>query len=154
MPITFLRAAWFTENAECDISSARKDGVIHSYLQTLDRPVPMIATDDVGHTAAEPPYEHWRGHRVVELQAKTRVTESRRRCLRRSAGQCGPSGGRAPVCLEPHSREPGMQNPAPRMQMLDGFNEGWIDFRDENAESRRGGIGIDEAIARLVARAS
>jgi NAD(P)H dehydrogenase (quinone) len=47
-----------------------------------------------------------------------------------------------------------MQNPAPRMQMLDGFNEGWIDFRDENAESRRGGIGIDEAIARLVARAS
>ncbi|MGX8008523.1 hypothetical protein ACVDG8_005605 [Mesorhizobium sp. ORM8.1] len=37
------------------------------------------------------------------------------------------------------------------MQMIDGFNEGWIDFRDPNAERRKGRTGIDEAIAKLVA---
>jgi hypothetical protein len=36
------------------------------------------------------------------------------------------------------------------MRMLDGFNEGWIDFRDPNAQRRKGRIGIDEAIAELV----
>src|ERR1700733_9445253 len=51
MPVAFLRAAWFMENAALDIASAR-EGNIQSYLQPLDRPVPMIATDDVGRTAA------------------------------------------------------------------------------------------------------
>jgi len=36
------------------------------------------------------------------------------------------------------------------MRMLDGFNEGWIDFRDPNAQRRKGRIGIDEAIAEIV----
>ena len=52
MPIVFLRAAWFMENAIWDVSSARDQGVIRSYLQPLDRPVPMIATEDVGRKAA------------------------------------------------------------------------------------------------------
>lgn len=36
--------------------------------------------------------------------------------------------------------------------MLDGFNEGWIDFRDRGAHARKGRVGIDEAVASLVAR--
>jgi NAD(P)H dehydrogenase (quinone) len=42
MPIAFLRAAWFMENALWDLPSARDQGVIRSYLQPLDRPVPMV----------------------------------------------------------------------------------------------------------------
>jgi NAD(P)H dehydrogenase (quinone) len=49
-------------------------------------------------------------------------------------------------------RAQGMKNPLPRMQMIDGFNEGWIDFADQGAKARKGRIGIDEAIATLVAR--
>jgi len=45
-----------------------------------------------------------------------------------------------------------MTNPTPRMQMLDGFNEGWIDFPKGEAESRKGTITVDEAIAALVAK--
>ena len=30
----------------------------------------------------------------------------------------------------------GMKNPLPRMQMLDGFNEGWIEFESGEAGSR------------------
>jgi uncharacterized protein YbjT (DUF2867 family) len=49
--ITFLRAAWFMENAAWDIPSA-KIGLIQSYLQLLDRAFPMISSDDVGRAAA------------------------------------------------------------------------------------------------------
>ena len=37
IPVTFLRAAWFMENAAWDIDSAKK-GLIQSYLQPLDLP--------------------------------------------------------------------------------------------------------------------
>jgi NAD(P)H dehydrogenase (quinone) len=73
-PITFLRAAWFMENAEWDLASARDRGVIESYLQPLDRPVPMVSAVDVGRTAAEILTEDWSGHRIVELEAPGRVT--------------------------------------------------------------------------------
>jgi hypothetical protein len=49
-------------------------------------------------------------------------------------------------------RAQGMKNPAPRMQMLDGFNAGWIDFPDRGAHARKGSIGIDQAIATLIQR--
>ena len=42
LPITFLRAAWFMENAEWDVASARERGVVTSYLQPLDRPSPWF----------------------------------------------------------------------------------------------------------------
>jgi NAD(P)H dehydrogenase (quinone) len=48
-------------------------GVIHSYLQPLDHAVPMVATEDVGRTAAQLLQEDWAGRRIVELQAE-RVT--------------------------------------------------------------------------------
>src|ERR1700722_2298724 len=73
VPVAFLRAAWFMENAAWDIASAR-EGSIQSYLQPLDRPVPMIATDDVGRTAAALLLEHWEGRRVVELEGAQRVS--------------------------------------------------------------------------------
>ncbi|MEI9894889.1 MAG: hypothetical protein WDN28_13640 [Chthoniobacter sp.] len=44
MPVTFLRPGWFTENSLWDIASARERGVISSFLQPLDKPVPMAAT--------------------------------------------------------------------------------------------------------------
>ncbi|MBA8886236.1 uncharacterized protein YbjT (DUF2867 family) [Dokdonella fugitiva] len=152
MPLTFLRAAWFMENAEWDIASARDEGVIRSCLQPLERPVPMIAIADVGRTAAELLLEKWNGKRVVELQAGERVSPNR------IAAAFGKALGRdvkaeivARETWEAIFRAQGMNNPVPRMQMLDGFNEGWIDFRDQGAHARKGRIGIDDAIASLVA---
>lgn len=153
MPLAFQRAAWFMENAEWDIASARDEGVIRSCLQPLDRPVPMIATADAGRTAAELLLEEWSGHRIVELQAEERVSPNR------IAAAFGKALGRdvkaeivARDTWEGIFRAQGMHNPVPRMQMLDGFNEGWIDFRDHGAHARKGRIGIDDAIASLVAR--
>src|SRR5580692_7328117 len=73
IPVTFLRAAWFMENAAWDIASA-KSGLIQSYLQPLDRAVPMVSTEDVGRAAAALLRERWEGKRVVELESAQRVS--------------------------------------------------------------------------------
>ena len=43
MPVAFLRAGWFMENSLWDIAPARDEGVLHSFLQPLDKAVPMSA---------------------------------------------------------------------------------------------------------------
>jgi NAD(P)H dehydrogenase (quinone) len=153
MPTVFLRAAWFMENAEWDIPSARQ-GNIQSYLQPLGRPVPMIATDDVGRTAAALLQEHTQGQRVVELEGPQRVSPI-------ALADAFSKALAHPVRPEavPHDqwesifRGQGMKNPTPRIQMIDGFNAGWIDFPNHGANARKGSIGIDQAIATLIQRA-
>ena len=74
MPITFLRPAWFMENCRWDVAPAHEPGVIPSFLQPLDKPVPMVATADIGRVAAGVLREGWSGRRVVELEGPQRVT--------------------------------------------------------------------------------
>jgi uncharacterized protein YbjT (DUF2867 family) len=153
-PVTFLRAAWFIENAAWDVASARDQGVIRSYLQPLDRAVPMVSSKDVGRAAAALLQTPWAGHRVVELEAAERVTPH-------DLAQAFAQALGRPVHAEavPRSdwetifRAEGMRNPEPRMQMLDGFNAGWIDFPDRGAGARKGAISLRQAVAALVRQA-
>ena len=152
MPVTFLRAAWFMENAAWDIAPA-KSGLIQSYLQPLDRAVPMISTEDVGRAAAVLLQERWEGKRVVELESAQRVSPNAL-----AAAFAEVLG--TPVRVEAVPRDQweaifraqGMKNPTPRMQMIDGFNAGWIDFPDRGAHARKGPIDIKQAIATLIQR--
>src|SRR5580692_2238057 len=68
MPITFLRPAWFMENFRWDVAAARENGSVMSFLQPLNKPVPMVATADIGREAAKLLQESWTGRRVVELE--------------------------------------------------------------------------------------
>jgi hypothetical protein len=43
----------------------------------------------------------------------------------------------------------GMKHPEPRARMLDGFNEGWIDFADGGSKAIKGSITADAVIADL-----
>jgi len=152
MPVTFLRAAWFMENAAWDVASARS-GLIQSYLQPLDRPIPMVSTDDVGRSAAELLKERWEGRRVVELEGAQRVSPN---ALAAAFAQVLGTPVRAEVVprdrWESIFRTQGMKNPTPRMQMIDGFNAGWIDFPHRGAHARKGAISVDQAIAALIQR--
>jgi uncharacterized protein YbjT (DUF2867 family) len=149
MPVSFLRAAWFMENAAWDIASAKR-GVIESYLQPLDRPFPMISTEDVGRTAATLLQERWEGKRVVELEAAQRVSPNTL-----AAAFAKVLGVPVRAEIVPRDRweaifvAQGMKHPTPRIQMIDGFNAGWIEFADRGAHSRKGTIDIDQAIAAL-----
>jgi hypothetical protein len=45
-----------------------------------------------------------------------------------------------------------MKNPAPRIQMLDGFNEGWIEFESGEAGSRKGTVALKTVLKTLIDR--
>ena len=151
MPITFLRPAWFMENSRWDVAPAREQGVIRSFLQPLDKPVPMVATADIGKVAAALLQETWSGHRVVEFEGPQRVTPND------IAATFTKLLGR-PVRMEAVPRESwealfksqGMKNPTPRIRMLDGFNEGWIEFENGEAGSRKGSVNLDVVLRELI----
>ena len=43
-----------------------------------------------------------------------------------------------------------MQHPMPRIRMLDGFNEGWIDFEGRGAQIAKGDTPLESVIRTLV----
>ena len=154
IPITFLRPGWFMENAEWDVASARDKGMIASFLQPLSKPVPMVATADIGQVAAELLQQNWTGKRVVELEGPKRITPLE------IGSMFGKILGHA-VRVEAVPRETwmalftsqGTLHPLPRIQMLDGFNEGWIDFEGGQAGSIKGKVELQTVLQELVDRA-
>jgi NAD(P)H dehydrogenase (quinone) len=155
IPITFLRPAWFMENSRWDVVSATQNGVFPSFLQPLDKPVPMVATADIGRVAAELIQTTWSGRSVIELEGPHRVAPEE------IAATFADLLGR-PVRTEAVPRETweslfqsqGMKNPAPRIQMLDGFNEGWIEFEGGEAGSRKGKVELRTVLQGLIERES
>jgi NAD(P)H dehydrogenase (quinone) len=47
-----------------------------------------------------------------------------------------------------------MNNPTPRIQMLDGFNEGWIEFERGESGSVKGKITLETVLRGLIERAA
>ena len=153
VPLTFLRPGWFMENSIWDVAPARENGVIPGFLQPFDKPVAMVATADIGRVAAELLQEKWQGPRVVELEGPLRVTPNE------IAAMFAELLGR-PVRMEAIPRETwetlfksqGMKNPTPRIQMLDGFSQGWIEFENGESGSRKGKVGLKTVLQTLIER--
>ena len=147
-----VQCAWFMENAAWDVAPARDTGVVPSFLQPLDKPVPMVATADIGHLAATLLQETWTGRRIVELEGPRRITPNK------VAATFAEILGR-PVRMEPVPRDTweglfasqGMKNPTPRARMLDGFNEGWIEFENGEQSSRKGRTELKTVLKQLLA---
>ena len=153
MPITFLRPAWFMENSSWDVAPARRRGVIPSFLQPLDKAVPMVATADIGKAAAALLQETWSGHRVVELEGPRRVTPNE--IAATFATLLGSSVRMEVVPRESWEalfKSQGMRNPIPRIRMLDGFNEGWIEFERGEAGSQKGNESLESVLKALIER--
>jgi uncharacterized protein YbjT (DUF2867 family) len=151
LPVTFLRPGWFMENALWDVPLARDEGVLRSFLQPADKLFPMVATQDVGRLAAALLREHWIGTRVVELEGPARISPN-------DLAHAFATVLKRPVRVEtvPHEsweqifRSQGTRNPIPRIRMLDGFNEGWIEFSDHGKSATKGTTALESVIAKLV----
>lgn len=150
LPIAFLRAAWFMENSSWDLSDA-KQGRMNGFLQPADHLIPMIAVQDIGATVADLLHEQWQGPRVVELEGPARYSATE------IAGALSLAFGHwVRLNMVPRSeweslfRSQGATNPMPRIQMIDGFNEGWIDFEGNGIEHRKGPTSLNDAIKQLV----
>ena len=150
VPVAFLRAAWFMENAAWDVESARQ-GVIQSFLQPLDHRIAMVASADIARTAAELLKETWTGVRVVELEGPMRYSANDV-----AAGFSAVLGRPVRTEAVPHDtweplfRSQGMKHAMPRIRMVDGFNEGWIDFESGEAGTRKGRTTLEEVLGGLV----
>lgn len=152
IPTTFLRPGWFIENASWDVAPAKATGVIPSFLQPLDKPVPMVSTGDIGRVAAGLIQETWSGHRVVELEGPKRVTPNEiAATFAKLLGRAVRTEVVPRETWESLFRSQGMKNPLPRMQMVDGFNEGWIEFESRDSVLK-GKVGLEEALKALVER--
>jgi len=154
VPVTFLRPGWFMENALWDVAPAR-DGLIHSFLQPLDKPVPMVATADVGRVAAELLQQIWSGKRVVELEGPRRISPNDiAACFADILGQPVRTEAVLRDTWEARFRSQGSVNPLPRMRMLDGFNEGWIDFEGDESSVIKGNVELKTVLRHLVGTAA
>ncbi|SIT48631.1 NmrA family protein [Paraburkholderia ribeironis] len=129
IPTAILRPAWFMENALWDIAPARDTGVMPSFLQPLEQAYPMVATADIGSVIANTLTQSWRGRRVIEIEGPQRYTQHEIAALlgdvlgRRVKAQAVPREQ-----WEALFQAAGTAWPAPRIDMIDGFNSGWIDF--------------------------
>ncbi len=151
LPVTFLRPAWFMDNVSWDVPQARDQGVISSFLQPLDKAIPMVATADVGRVAAELLLQDWTGTRVVELEGPERASQNGiaaalSKALHRAVrAEAVPRENWGAIF-----RAQGMRDPIPRIQMLDGFNEGWIKFEGGGTGPVKGKVSLAEVIRKLV----
>jgi uncharacterized protein YbjT (DUF2867 family) len=152
IPVTFLRPGWFMENALWDVAAARDEGVLRSFLQPAEKVFPMVAAKDIGALAAELIRQHWRGTKIVELEGPVRVSPN-------DLAKAFADALDRPVQVEIVPRaswealflSQGMKRPSPRVRMLDGFNEGWIDFRNEGRLAVKGSTPLSDVIKALVA---
>lgn len=153
LPTAAIRAAWFMENFQGLLESARQTGQVLSLLQPADRPIPMVATQDIGQLAAATLLESWTGPRVLEL-----------------SGPCTYSPNDVTACLSyllnrplrtvivPASNHPGtylswgMSAAAADLmtEMIAGFNRGWIDFAGVDTEPHTGNTLLEDVLQQFV----
>ncbi len=157
IPQAFIRAAWFLENFQGDVVSAREEKEIATFLAPLDRTFPMIATQDIGALAAKTLQESWTGNRFLELEGPRRYSmqdaaTTLSTLLAKSVhAKAVPRARWSTLFAEqgmPTDRMGG------RIEMLDGFNSGRIDFEGgSKTEHVLGGMTMETIFSDLVSKA-
>ncbi|CAB3692800.1 hypothetical protein LMG27174_03252 [Paraburkholderia rhynchosiae] len=154
LPTVILRPAWFMENSLWDIARARDTGIMPSFLQPLDRAYPMVATDDIGRVIADTLTQSWQGRRVIEIEGPQRYTQHEIAALLGGALKRDVKAQAVPRDQwEALFQAQGTPWPAPRIEMIDGFNSGWIDFDEGVKEHVIGTTAYQTVLAQLVSRA-
>ena len=138
------------ENALWDVGPARQTGEMASFLEPLDKPFPMVATADIGRVAAEALTQSWSGTRVIEIEGPKRYSQNEIAVL--LANALSRSVVAKPVARGEWETRFQAQGtwPAPRTDMLDGFNSGWIAFEDGKNEHVIGTVPYETVMAELV----
>jgi uncharacterized protein YbjT (DUF2867 family) len=130
VPVTCLRPAWFMENFAWDVASARDEGLLRSFLQPLDRAIPMAATPDIARTVSDLMMQPWSKGRVVELKSADVSPDEAAATFAKILGRDVHAQAVPRETWGTLFKAQGMNDPMPRIQMLDGFNEGWLAFQD------------------------
>lgn len=150
--VTFLRAAYFAENTASALGEALKSGVFHTFL-TPGRAIPMVATADVGRTAAELLLDPAKGVRIVELVGPAEHTpEAIAKLLAKLAGRAIQPGFAPLEFVVPALTAAGMTRDMAELlrEMFSGINGGKVALSAPPALVRKGTVGAEEVLRGLL----
>lgn len=138
IPVAYLRAGSFMENWMGALEHIRATGEMPFFYGPLDRKFPLVATRDIGMAGARVLQESWTGVRVLEVDGPEGGTD-----LHEAAAAFGSALRRQVKAVQLpeaawQSVLEGMGMPADRtglyMEMVRGFNSGWIHFGNPGTE--------------------
>jgi uncharacterized protein YbjT (DUF2867 family) len=129
VPTAFVRAGSFFENYAGSLAGATATGVFYTFYAPAERPVPMIATEDIGNEVAHLLTTEWTGKRIIELGSPLtghEVASAMSEVLGKPVTAQAIPREQWAATLEsfglPHGSTWAYE------EMLDGVNSGWIDF--------------------------
>ncbi len=127
--LAIVRAGAFLENVLGSLAPAAVSGWFDSFLQPTDRPVPMIATLDIGQAVARLLIDGWEGQPIIELGSPVRPDD----LAEAMSSVTGQAIQARPIPRDQWvARLLAMGFPPGQTgmweQMHDSFNSGWIDF--------------------------
>ena len=129
-PIAFIRAGSFFENDLHSLPIAVQSGHFYTFYQPADRPVPSIATRDIGALAAELLTDNtWTGRRIIELgspYSPAQIASAMTEVLGRPVSAMPVPRDRWTATMESFGLPPGSTRAYE--EMVDGLNSGWIAF--------------------------
>ena len=149
----FLRAGWFIENSAGDVASARDEGKIRFQLHPLDRKFPLVATADIGNVGAETLTQSWTGVRHIEVvgpeaYSPLDIADAFANAVGRPVEAIAVTRAEWETLWVSQGMPEGRT--APRAEMVDAFNSGWIHFGVPGTEHVDGTMSLREVIAQLV----
>jgi len=154
IPVAFLRAASFMDNWNGVAKVAAEKGVLPSFYQPLDRRIPMVATKDIGRTAAALLTEEWRGKRIIELYGAADYSPNDTatafaHLLQRDVRAVPILESEWQKMIEGFGFSPeGANN---YVEMMRGFNSGHIVFEGgSGVRTVKGQTTIDDAISKMI----
>ena len=154
IPVAYLRAGSFMENWLGALDHIRATGEMSFFYAPLGRKFPLVATQDIGLAGAKVLQESWTGERVLEVDGPKGGTD-----LHEVAGAFGKALDREVKAVQLpeaawQSVLEGMGMPADRtglhMEMVKGFNSGWIHFGNPGTERFHGPTTIEAFARKLV----
>jgi len=154
-PHAFLRAGWFLENSAGDVASASNEGKILFQLHPLDQKFPLVATADIGKVGAETLTQSWTGIRYIEVAgpegySPLDIADAFAEAVGRPVEAIAVLRAEWETLWVSQGMPEGRT--APRAEMVDGFNSGWIHFRVPGTEHVDGATPLRAVITQLVTR--
>lgn len=154
IPVAYLRAGSFMENWLGALDHIRATGEMPFFYAPLGRKFPLVATQDIGLAGAKVLQESWTGERVLEVDGPKGGTD-----LHEVADAFGKALDRVVKAVQLpeaawQSILESMGMPADRtglyIEMVKGFNSGWIHFGNPGTERFHGPTTIEEFARKLV----
>lgn len=129
-PIAFIRAGSFFENDLTALPVAAQSGHFYPFYQPAERPVPSIASRDIGALAAQLLTDSsWTGRRILELgspYSPNDIALAMTEVLHRFVDAQAVPRDRWSATMESFGFPPG--STWAYEEMVDGINSGWINF--------------------------